>query len=272
MLNSNLNGKPTRPRLAAVSYLNTVPLVWGMRHGREKSDFDLQFCVPAECARRIESGTVDLGIVPVAEMERQGLEPVPGTGIACLGAVRSILLISKVEPRRIRTLAADSGSRTSVRLAGIVLRERFGVSPMVFEHTPALETMLSRADAALLIGDEALRVDPPTLPFSCLDLGAEWLSLTGLPMVFALWAGRPNVVQRWGSAALARAFTGSLDFGMAELEEIVAQESAGRRMAPALVREYLSRYINFRIGERELEGLAAFLKLSAQAEPSNATI
>jgi chorismate dehydratase len=245
-----------------------VPLVWGMQHGPQVSDFALQFCVPAECARRIESGAADIGIVPVAEMDRQGLEAVPGTGIACHGAVRSILLVSKVEPRKIRTLAADSGSRTSVRLANIVLRERFGVEPVSFEHTPDLNQMLARADAALLIGDAALGVDPATLPFSCLDLGAEWLSLTGLPMVFALWAGKPKVIHTWDTTSLTRSFSGSLDFGMTHLNNIVEQESAGRQMPSALVHEYLSRYIVFRIGDRELAGLAAFRKLSAQILPA----
>ena len=254
--------------MAAVSYLNTVPLVWGMLHGPQQADFDLDFSVPSECARRIESGVAAIGIVPVAEMERQGLEAVPGTGIACQGAVRSILLVSKVEPSRIRTLAADSGSRTSVRLARIILGERYGAAPRTFEHAPALEPMLAQADAALLIGDAALRVDPASLPYACcLDLGAEWLDLTGLPMVFAMWAGRPELIRRWDPAWLAGCLSGSLDFGLAHLEEIVAREAATRGLAAALVREYLTRHIVFRIGRREQEGLAMFQKLSAKASP-----
>jgi predicted solute-binding protein len=252
-----------RPRLAAVSYLNTVPLIWGMKHGPQQNDFALEFSVPSECARRIESGEVDLGIVPVAEIERQGLLAVPGTGIACHGGVRSILLISKVEPARIRTLAADSGSRTSVRLARVILQERFGATPEAFDCAPDLEPMLSRADAALLIGDAALKVDPAALPYFSFDLGEEWLSLTGLPMVFALWAGRPERVRRCDVADLERSFTGSLEYGEAHMEEIVAQESAARDLAPELAREYLKRHIVFRIGAREQEGLTAFYKLSA---------
>lgn len=254
---------PRPPRLAAVSYLNTVPLVWGMQYGPERLDFELQFCVPSECARRVESGSADLGIVPVAEIERQGLEAVAGTGIACLGAVRSILLISKVEPSRIRTVAVDSGSRTSVRLSRIILQERYGVTPETFELAPALEPMLALADAALLIGDAALRVDPSNMPYYCLDLGTEWLSLTGLPMVFALWAGRPELVRRWDRESLARSFSGSLDFGLAHLDGIVTGEAAARDLEPSLVREYLTRHIVFRIGPREKEGLAEFQKLSS---------
>ncbi len=233
-----------------------------MQHGPERHDFELQFCVPSECARQVESGSADLGIVPVAEIERQGLEAVAGTGIACLGAVRSILLISKIEPSRIRTVAVDSGSRTSVRLTRIILQERFGVTAETFELAPALEPMLAQADAALLIGDAALRVDPSTMPYYCLDLGSEWLSLTGLPMVFALWAGRPELV-RWDGEALGRSFSSSLDFGLAHLDEIVTGEAASRGFEPSLVQEYLARHIVFRIGPRERAGLAEFQKLSS---------
>src|SRR5688572_30479547 len=101
------------PRVCAVSFLNTVPLVWGMLHGEQKGAFDLSFSVPSVCADRLASGEVDIGIVPCAELPRLGMEIIPDVGIACRGAVRSILLISKVDPRRIATLASDSSSRTS---------------------------------------------------------------------------------------------------------------------------------------------------------------
>lgn len=238
-----------------------------MQNGPKQPNFELQFCVPSECARRVESGAADLGIVPVAEIERQGLQTVPGTGIACMGAVRSILLISKVEPRLIRTLAADSGSRTSVRLTRIILQERFGATPESFALEPELEPMLAQADAALLIGDAALRVDLRTIQYYVLDLGSEWLSLTGLPMVFAIWAGRPELVRRWDSEKLARSFSGSLDSGLAHLDEIVAGEAAARNLERSLVREYLTRHIVFRIGPREQEGLTVFQKLSSMLRP-----
>ncbi len=259
----NPAGREACPTLAAVSYLNTAPLVWGMKYGPQQADFALEACVPSECARRVETGLADLGIVPVAEIQRQGLSTIPGTGIACRGEVRSILLVSKVEPHRIRTLAADSGSRTSVRLARIILREQFGAEPSTFEHAPALETMLAEADAALLIGDAALRVDIATLPYVCLDLGAEWHRLTGLPMVFAMWAGRPDRVSRWDLESLETSFSGSLDFGLARLDEIVAREAALRHFPARLVHEYLTSHILFRIGRAEQEGLTAFYELSA---------
>jgi predicted solute-binding protein len=248
-----------RPVVAAVSYLNTVPLIWGFLRGPLREAVRLELCVPSECARRVESGAADLGIVPVAEIARQGLTVVPGTGIACSGPVRSILLISKTAPGRIRRLAADSGSRTSVQLARIVLEERYGACPEIVEAEPDLASMLSSADGALLIGDSALRVDPDALSYTCLDLGREWMELTGLPMVFALWAGRAERVSALGPARLAGLFRDSLSYGLARLEEILSEESGRREFSRELVRAYLTRHIRFEISAAAELGLASFL-------------
>ena len=94
--------------------------------------FDLRFALPSACADQLASGEADIGIVPVIEMARQRLDYFRGTGIACHGPVRSILLISKVPFSEIRTLATDSGSRTSVMLARIILAEKFGCEPRAY--------------------------------------------------------------------------------------------------------------------------------------------
>src|SRR5262249_44848941 len=152
-----------------------------------RETFDLSFAVPSVCADRLAAGQADIGILPVIEMQRQKLEYFRGTGIACHRPVRTILLISKVPIRLIQLPATDSGSRTSVMLSRVVLAEKYGVTPQVISRAPELATMLGEADAALIIGDAALQIDPATIPLECLDLGAEWVNLTGLPMVFAVW-------------------------------------------------------------------------------------
>ena len=172
-------------RVGAVSYLNTVPLVWGMLHGEERNSVDLSFSVPAICAEEIETGSTEIGIVPVAEIARQGLEITSNVGIACRGAVRSILLFSRKPLSAIRTLAADASSRTSVQLARVILREQYGAEPEIQRMQPDLNEMLRNSDAALIIGDPALRLDPLQLDLECLDLGEAWWRLTKLPMIFA---------------------------------------------------------------------------------------
>jgi chorismate dehydratase len=226
-----------------------------MLHGPQRGLFDLEFRIPAECADRLAAGEADVGIVPSFELTRQDLEIVRGAGIACHGPVRTILLISKVPAAEIRTLAADSSSRTSVQLARVILDRRYGARPEITRQPPQLDLMLEAADAALIIGDPALRVEPAALPYHCYDLGAEWVDLTGLPMVFAVWAGRREVV----TPALTMAFQESCRWGLARIEEIVEAEAPSRRVSMELARKYLTHNIVHELGPREYEGLRLFL-------------
>ena len=255
LLNYGLNPQNHRPRVSAVSFLNTTPLVWGMLHGPQQDRFEMDFRVPSACADELASGAADIGIIPCFELTRQDLEIIPGTGIACHGAVRSILLISKCPAAEIRSLAADTSSRTSVQLARVLLERRFGATPRTIPHAPDLDPMLRIADAALIIGDPALHIDPIALPWHVYDLGAEWLELTGLPMVFAVWAGRKEAITQ----EIAELFTASYRYGREHMEEIVAAESVARGFKPGVVREYLTRYIVHELGEREYEGMRLFL-------------
>jgi chorismate dehydratase len=245
----------SRLRVCAVSFLNTCPLVWGLQHGPQKDIFDLSFEIPSVCADRLADGSADIGLVPVIEAKRQGLEFVPGLGIACNGPVRSILLISHVPAPEIRSLAVDCSSRTSVALAEVVLRERFGVAPRMIPHGPQLDLMLQNVDAGLLIGDPALRLHPDELPYHVYDLGQEWKWMTGLPMVFAVWAARPNVID----PAVVSTLRASSDFGSAKIEEIIAVESVRRGFSPELVRQYLTHYIHFELTADFERGMERFL-------------
>jgi predicted solute-binding protein len=245
--------------VCAVSYLNTVPLVWGLQHAPDpvlRDTFDLRFALPSACADQLAAGQADIGIVPVIEMARQGLDYFPGTGIACHGPVRSILLISNVALKEIRTLATDSGSRTSMMLAQVILAEKFGVRPQVFSHPANLAEMLEKADAALLIGDAALRVDPATMPFETLDLGAEWVAMTGLPMVFAVWAGRKEIIRE----PYGRIFLESCRYGLSHMEDMVEAEAPARQFGADLVREYLTRHIVFELGEKDYQGMRLYIR------------
>jgi predicted solute-binding protein len=233
-----------------------------MLHGPQRQRFDLSFCIPSECADRLAAGAADIGIVPSVEVARQRLAIIPGSGIACRGAVRSILLVTKVRPERIRTLAADASSRSSVMLARIVLARRYAAEPRVVSMAPDLGAMLDAADAALIIGDPALRIDPARLPFAALDLGAEWWEMTGLPMVFAVWACRNPA----SAPEFAEAFAGSCRYGLEHLEDIVRIEAEARGLAEALAREYLTRNIVFKLAGEEYEGMRLFLQYALESD------
>jgi chorismate dehydratase len=248
-----------KPRVCAVSYLNTVPLVYGIEHGPQCDIFEMKYALPSECADQLASGDADIGIVPVIEIARQKLDYFRSTGIACRGAVRSILLISKVPLKEIKTVATDTGSRTSVMLSRIILAEKYGVTPKLISRRAELAPMLGEADAALVIGDPALHLDPATLPFETLDLGSEWTQLTGLPMIFALWSGRKDVMQ----PRYEQAFLDSCREGLAHMDEIVAEQSPLRGITQQLAHEYLTHHIVFELNTRDHEGLNLYLKHAA---------
>ncbi len=249
----------TPPRVCAVSYLNTVPLVWGFGHSPELRDvFDLRFALPSLCSQQMAAGQADIGILPVIEMARQKLDYFEGTGIACHGPVRTILLISKVPYAQIKTLAVDAGSRTSVMLSRVILAERFGATPVTIEMPADMEAMLAQADAALIIGDPALHIDPQNIPYQCLDLGGEWVNMTGLPMVFAVWSARKEFI----TARNEQAFRDSLRYGLDHMDDIVWEQSIVRGVSEELARAYLTKHIVFELGPRDYEGMRRYLDLA----------
>jgi chorismate dehydratase len=237
-----------------------------MLHGAQRDLFELEFRIPSQCADRLASGEADIGIVPSFELTRQDLDVLPGAGIACHGPVRSILLISRRPPSQIRTLAVDASSRTSVQLARVILERKYNVRPEFLPHPPDLDAMLGQADAALIIGDPALRVDLAAVEGHIFDLGADWVELSGYPMVFAVWAARKGLA----TAELAEAFRDSCRYGRGHMEEIVQSESASRGFSRELVREYLTRNIVHELGPRDYQGMQQFLAWATAAESESA--
>lgn len=244
-------------RVSAVSYLNTWPLVWGFVHGPQQGLFDFRFDLPAQCAAAVGGREADIGLVPCAELDRLGLDFLPDLGIACDGSVRSILLISKRPFADIRTLSVDSSSRTSVALTQIILAECYGCRPILTAHRPSLDEMLAECDAALIIGDPALHLDPAALPYETLDLGTAWVEWTGLPMVFAVWAGRKEFL----TPDVAAAFRDSYTWGMGNMDEIVARAEAERGFARDIARDYLTHHIVYELTPRRRAGLEHFRSL-----------
>ena len=233
-----------------------------MLHGDQCGAFDLEFRIPSECARAVANGAADIGIIPSVELNQHDYGRVQGLGIASRGAVRSILLVSSKPFNQMQTLAADISSRTSVVLARIILDRRYGTAPRVVAQAPDVDNMLATADGALIIGDPALHLHPETLGHHVLDLGAAWTEMTGLPMVFAIWAGRKEAI----TPEVESVFRASHAFGRAHLDDIIRQEAAQRGMTPALARDYLTRHIVCELGPDEYRGLDLFLKFARQQQ------
>jgi len=244
-------------RLGAVDYLNARPLVYGLE--MRTDIFSLRFDVPSKCAALLHEGSIDVGMIPSIEYLR-GHEPyliVPGSGIISNGPVASVALFSTKPVTQIRSVAADTSSRTSNGLLRVLCYEAFGVDPSFVPMPPKIDEMLTACDAALLIGDPALYLDPASRGLLKIDLGQEWTALTGLPFVWAFWAGRPDAL----SADAIRVLTEARDAGVAA-SDAIADAYCGPERA-ALGRAYLRDNIKYMLGEREAAGLTHYYELAA---------
>lgn len=239
--------------------------MWDFEHGQAASHFEISYTIPSACAHALAEGTADIGIIPAAAYTQiPGLQILPDVAIASRRAVRSILLVSKVPVEKIRTLALDTSSMTSVALAKILLRWQGGER----EYTPMepdLEKMLAAHDAGLLIGDPALQVDRTR--YQTLDLAEEWIRLTGKPFVFAFWAVRGQAVAEADpSLDLAAMFRESRDNGLRpeNLSRMVTEWSARLKLSAGEVRSYLTQNIHYRLDAECIDGLQAFYRYSSE--------
>ena len=239
-------------RLGAVSYLNAEPTVHGL-DGDEGSGFRVEREVPSRVARRLHAGDVDLGLVPSVEYAFGDYAIVPGIAVASRGRVRSVLLFHRGPLERVRRVALDTSSRTSAALVRILLHDRLDRAPQYVPMAPSLVDMLAVADAALLIGDPALDHEGEA---ARLDLGEEWSRLTGLPFVFAFWAGRPGAV----SGAGVRRLQAALADGLEAVPAIAARQGRGDAARAARYEAYLRENIVYRLEEEEQEGLREFYR------------
>ena len=246
-------------RLSIIDYLNAAPLNYGFKQGLGSEHFQLKFQVPSLCADELRSGDVDAALVSSIEYLRiPGVRVVPGLCIASPKRVRSVVILSKVPPEEIRTLALDLSSRTSVVLSQILLRERYGVEPQVLDLAPDLEAMLARCDAALLIGDVAMRARREGL--LVLDLAEEWHAWTGLPFVFALWVVRGDAPALQVPGGVGPFFHKSLALGRQNLAAMVDEAWRSIGWTKPELREYLTENISYSLGEAERESLALFFE------------
>jgi chorismate dehydratase len=244
-------------RVGIVNFLNSKPLAWGFLKGHHADLFAPSYHPPALVARLLSQGNLDVGLIPSIEVQRiPGLRILPDLCIAATEEVRSVLMVSKVDPRHVRKVALDQNSRTSVALLRILLRERFGLDPdpEYLQERPEVDRMLDEADAALVIGDPALSIDRER--YQVIDLAAEWRALTGLPFVFAVWAVRPEV----DLPDLPFYFKSSLRYGMSSLDTVVRESAAELGLDTDDVRSYLTENLCFFLRAEEIQGLEEFYR------------
>lgn len=242
-------------RVGIVNFLNSKPLAWGFLKGHHADLFAPSYHPPSMVARLLAQGNLDIGLIPSIEVQRiPNLRVLPDMCVAAHHEVRSVLLVSRVPIPEVRRVALDTNSRTSATLIRILLRERWGLDPEYLHERPDPERMLTEADAALVIGDPALRIDRER--YLITDLAAEWKGLTGLPFVFAVWAVRPEVE----IPDLPFYFKSSLRYGLSSLDTLVRESAAEMGLDTTEVRSYLTENLSFFLREEEIAGLEEFYR------------
>jgi len=248
----------SRLRLGAVEYLNARPLVYGLR--RHANRFDVRFDIPSRCAELLHAGQVDVGLVPSIEYLRGGpYVAVPGVAIGSDGPVASVAVFSHGPIDRVRTVALDASSRTSVALFRVLCARHFGIDPEVRVMPPDPKRMLETSDAALLIGDVALLVDHVAAGVQKTDLGLAWREYSGLPFLYAFWFGRPGVLDALDVAALREACR----LGVGHLDDVARQHFPDDPARAAVGARYLRDNVAFGFADRELAGLTRFYRDAA---------
>jgi chorismate dehydratase len=266
-------------RVAAISFLNPAPLMWDFENAPLASGlaqrYALHYTQPSLCADELLAGRADLGLIPVASLT-ENLAIVPGCTITSLNQVRSIQLILK-SPHTLstlRTVAADTASRSSLAYADILFRKFAKNHPAFLPAKADPIAMLRDADAAILIGDPALlaleareEIEAAVGPCEWLDIAHEWRSRTGLPWVAAVWAVRPETLgaPRPTAAQLVEDLEASRNHGLANIEGLVEQWTPRIAIPPATIRHYLTKNIHYVLDTECLKAIRLFRKYAAEA-------
>jgi chorismate dehydratase len=277
--------------LGAVGYLNARPCVVGLDRDPR---FTLRFDTPSRCAALLHAGSIDVGLIPSIEYLRgpggpSGYCLVPGVAIASAGPVASVALYTTRPIADVRSIALDTSSRTSVALTRVLCARAFHINPRLEPIGPDIPAMLARCDAALLIGDAALLLDhaairpvahaaygddgpdplargraaaPPAVEsIEKIDLGEIWTKTTGLPFVYAFWAGRPDALAPDEVIAIQAA----RDAGVSDSDR-VARAYFGDPALHRVGMQYLRDNIKYHLGPQELAGLERFYRYAAELD------
>jgi len=276
-------------RISVVEYLNTAPLVWGFTEGPLAGKYDLSFTVPSQCAEALRRGDVDVAIMPAIEYQRMDdVVILPGMSVAAKGEVRSILVVSKKPIDRAKRIALDTSSRSSSALVRLLAAGYWDIDPEFVDAAPDASAMLADADAALVIGDPALRIalkmeflfakkprigppgvccqgDAEDLPVPgypsvfVYDVAYQWHEMTGKPCVLAIWAGRRDKI----TPEVVADFQASKEFGLAHIEDIAEAASVKLDLPASSLESYLRDNINFSLDEENLAGLNLYFEKCA---------
>lgn len=247
--------------IAGVSYLNTIPFVYGINQSGLLPDARLQLMVPSACAESLRQGRSQIALVPVGALSK--LHPYHIISNYCIGAegnVRTVLLLSNVPMSQVTRVFLDGDSNTSVLLARILADKIWNIKPQ-WQPVSEIPDNLQPTDALVAIGDKTFNLQKRFRHVT--DLAGEWMKMTGLPFVFAVWVTRVEL-----PAEFLTRFDQALTFGITNIEKAI--QTHGRIDLPAdEAMKYLTNNINYNLTPEKMEALQLFLEMASKVPSFN---
>jgi len=238
-------------KVGIVSYLNARPLIYGLRLPPIKDKIELIEDTPAELARMLREDIIDVGLIPVASILTLPEYHIVGDYcIAADGEVASVCLFSEVPMDKIERVYLDYQSRSSAALLKWLLKEYWGIHPVILEsENENYRQEIKGTTAGLVIGDRAL--EQRRISTYIYDLASAWRSVTGLPIVFAAWISKRLLPQTF-----IKEFDEANAVGLNFIDEIVEAHP----FEIYDLKKYYTVHIQYKFDHKKREGLSLFLQ------------
>jgi len=240
-------------KISAVSYLNTLPFVYGIKHSGILTDCDMQLDIPSDCARKFIRKEVDIALVPVAALkELSSYRMLNDYCIGSNGNVRTVVLLSKVPLGQVKCIHLDYHSLTSVNLVKVLAKKQWKIDPEWINLDEMTEQNMIRLESIVAIGDKVFLLEKE---FEYVyDLATEWKNLNGLPFVFACWISKEHIKED----TIAK-FTQALAWGVRNKQKAIVSLFDTKKFPHVDIKEYLEENIDYIFDASKHKALELFL-------------
>jgi len=242
-------------KVGIVSYLNTRPLIYGLKLPPIADEIELIEDTPSQLAELLVNDEIDLGLVPVAVIPQ--MKEYFISSDYCIGTdteVASVCLFSEVPLHEITKVFLDYQSLSSVALLKWLMKEYWNIDPeIIHADDDDYRKKIRGTTAGLVIGDRAF--EQRKISTFIYDLASEWRSITGLPFVFAAWISNKPLPE-----SFIRRFNEANAVGLTHIDEIVAAQNFDLFD----LKKYYTLHLSYVLDERKRKGMELFLQHLAE--------
>jgi len=244
----------TKIKVSAVSYLNTLPFLYGIKNSGLIEKIDFEQDIPSVCASKLLNNEVDIALVPVAVIPLMNESYIISD--YCIGAsgkVKTVLLLSDVPLNQIESISLDYQSRTSVNLIKILAEKFWNIRPEWKKTEKGYETKIKGRNAGLIIGDRTFHLKKNYK--YVYDLAEEWEKFTKLPFVFAAWVSNKPIDEEF-----TKEFNKALCYGLENIEKVVSEFYLAFPGSRIDMNKYFTQYISYELDDKKREAMNLFFK------------